>query len=171
MRRSWLARATSTLALTTVLTTALTTGSACDPFNRTVDNAGDPAGGSGGAAGVSAAPAGGTTAGDGGDGGDDGSQFCALAKQKGAQNLEVFDGQSETPEQQRQVLLNIDALTAAAPVEIHADFVRFDQFEHKLFDAGGQATGDLAQEAGGPELRDSLARIGTYLDQRCGIHS
>ena len=132
----------------------LTTSSACGPFGRT---ASDDRG---------TAPAPST-----GAGGDDGSQFCVLAKQLGAQNLQVFDGDSTTPEQQHQVLLNIDKLTAAAPDEIHADFVRFDEFEHKLFDAGGQATGELSQEAGGPELRDSLARIGTYLDKHCGIHA
>jgi hypothetical protein len=32
------------------------------------------------------------------------------------------------------------------PVEIYVDFERFDEFEHKLFDAGGQADGELAQE-------------------------
>ena len=69
------------------------------------------------------------------------------------------------------MLLNIDALAAAAPEEIHADFARFDEFENKLFDAGGNATGDLAQEAGGAELRDALDRIAAYLDTQCGIHS
>jgi hypothetical protein len=103
--------------------------------------------------------------------GDEDAKFCALAKQTGAANLEVFDAQSSTPEQLRQVLANIDALTAAAPPAIHADFVRFDTFEHKLFDAGGNASGDLAQEAGGPELRDALQRIANYLAQHCDIHS
>lgn len=163
MRRSWLAIATLTLVLTT--------GSACGPFDGASSNAGSTA--STPNTGVtpdtsgqpSATPTGGVKAG----GSDDEAHFCALAKQTGAQNLQVFDAQSSTPEQQRQVLLNIDALTSAAPDEIHADFARFDEFEHKLFDAGGQANGELAQEAGGQELRNSLARIGTYLDQHCGI--
>lgn len=156
MRRSSLACVTLALVLTT--------SSACGPFGRTASDGG----------GTSSAPSTGpdsTGQSNGGAGGDDGSQFCALAKQLGAQNLQVFDGDSTTPEQQRQLLLNIDKLTAAAPDEIHADFVRFDEFEHKLFDAGGQATGGLSQEAGGQELRDSLARIGTYLDKHCGIHA
>ncbi len=165
MRRSWLAIATLTLVLTT--------GSACGPFDTPSSNTGGTAATSNAGArpdanGQPAATAtGGTTAG----GSDDEARFCALAKQKGAQNLQVFDAQSSTPEQERQVLLNIDTLTSAAPDEIHADFVRFDEFEHKLFDAGGQANGELAQEAGGQELRDALTRIGTYLDQHCGIHA
>jgi hypothetical protein len=164
MRRSWLAIATLTLVLTTV--------SACGPFDGTSSSASGTAstpnaGVTPDASGKPAAtPIGGATAG----GSDGEAYFCALAKEKGAQNLQVFDAQSSTPEQQRQVLLNIDALTSAAPEEIHADFVRFDEFEHKLFDAGGQADGELAQEAGGQDLRDSLTRIGAYLDQHCGIH-
>jgi hypothetical protein len=148
----------------------LATGSACNPLDTTSSNDGS--------APTSATPA--TTAtmttttsataaapADGGDA----ARFCVLAKEKGAQNLEVFDAQSATPEQRQQVLRNIDAMTAAAPEEIHADFVRFDEFEHKLFDAGGNANGDLAQEAGGAELRDSLTRIADYLDKHCGIHN
>jgi hypothetical protein len=163
MRRSWLAIATLTLVLTT--------GSACGPFDGTSSTAGGTAsapnpGVTRHASGQPAAtPTGAATA----AGGE--AHFCALAKQTGAQNLQVFDAQSSTPQQQHQVLLNIDALTSAAPEEIHADFVRFDEFEHKLFDAGGQADGELAQEAGGQDLRDSLTRIGTYLEQHCGIHA
>ena len=153
------------------LTVALATSSACGPFDAGSSNAGSaPLGGSSAATGTPAGTGGnvsssGETAGDGGA-----AQFCALAKEKGAQNLEVFDAQSSTPEQQYQVLLNIDALAAAAPEEIHADFARFDEFEHKLLDAGGNPTGELAQEAGGEELRDALTRIAAYLDTHCGIH-
>jgi hypothetical protein len=165
MRRSWLVIGT--------LAVALATSSACGPFDASSSNAGGtPIGGPSSASGTPAVAAtektstGGAATDVGGD-----AQFCALAKEKGAQNLEVFDAQSSTPQQLRQVLLNIDALAAAAPEEIHADFARFDEFEHKLFDAGGNPSGDLAQEAGGEELRDSLARIAAYLDQHCGIHS
>ncbi len=164
MRRSWLAILTLTLVLTT--------GSACGPFDGTSSNAGGrptaPATGASPDANGTPPP---NPAGTATATGDDEARFCALAKQKGAENLQVFDAQSATPEQQRQVLLNIDALTSAAPGEIHADFVLFDEFEHKLFDAGGEANGELAQEAGGQELRDALTRIATYLDQHCGIHS
>src|SRR5690348_2547124 len=99
MRRSSLACATLALVLAA--------GSACGPR-------------------IGPRPAGEPTAGAGGQkvGETNGDpQFCALAKQLGAQNLQVFDGDSTTPEQQRQVLLNVDKLTAAAPDEIHADFV------------------------------------------------
>jgi hypothetical protein len=167
VRHSWLVIGT--------LAVALATNSGCGPFDASSGNAGSaPIGGPSTVTGTPAAAAvgaaGNTSASGGapGDGGD--AQFCALAKEKGAQNLEVFDAQSSTPEQQHQVLLNIDALAAAAPEEIHADFARFDGFEHKLLGAGGNPTGELAQEAGGPELRDALARIAAYLDTHCGIH-
>jgi hypothetical protein len=168
MRRSWLVIGT--------LAVALATNSACGPFDASSGNSGNapigrsstaartPAAAAAGAAGSTSASA--AAADDGGA-----AQFCALAKEKGAQNLEVFDAQSSTPEEQHQVLLNIDALAAAAPQEIHADFARFDEFEHKLLGAGGNPTGELAQEAGGEELRDSLTRIAAYLDTHCGIHS
>jgi len=157
------------------LAATLATSSACGPFDGNSGNAGSsPTAGPTAAktalgaavagAAPHASPTGATT-------GDGDAQFCALAKEKGAQNLEVFDAQSSTPEQQHQVLLNIDALAAAAPEEIHDDFARFDEFEHKLLDAGGNPTGDLAQEAGGQELRDALTRIAAYLDTHCGIHA
>jgi hypothetical protein len=141
------------------------TGSACGPLDgssstgSTPNSASSPA-----AAAAGASPTGGTAD-------DQRAQFCALAMEKGAQNLQVFDAQSSTPAEQQQVLLNIDALAAAAPDEIHADFARFDEFEHKLLAAGGNPTGELAQEAGGQELRDALTRIAAYLDKHCGIHS
>lgn len=97
--------------------------------------------------------------------------FCALARAKGAANLEVFDGDSTTPAEERQVLANIDDLTAAAPGAIHPDFVRFDAFEHALSAENGTPDPTLAQEAGGQELRDSLQHISDYLGQRCGIHA
>jgi hypothetical protein len=167
MRRSWL--------VITTLAVILATGSACQPLDGSSGNAGSTPGAAGSAA-AGAPPAAGSSPGNASPTGavaDDGgaAQFCALAKEKGAQNLQVFDAQSATPEQQRQVLLNIDALAAAAPAEIHADFALFDEFEHKLFAAGGDATGDLAQEAGGQDLRNALAHIAAYLDRECGIHS
>ena len=150
MRRSWLAIAT--------LMVVLSAGSGCRPFNGSSDSGG-------GSAPVTSS----TKQSDPAAGNADAVQFCALAKEKGAANLQVFDAQSSTPEQAHQVLVNIDDLTAAAPAEIHADFVRFDTFEHKLFDAGGNASGALAQEAGGQELRDALTRIAAYLHEHCGI--
>jgi len=97
--------------------------------------------------------------------------FCALARAKGAENLNVFDGESTTPAEERQVLVNIDDLTAAAPAAIHPDFVRFDAFEHALSAENGTPDPTLAQEAGGTELRDSLQNISNYLGQHCGIHA
>ncbi|ADP81551.1 hypothetical protein FraEuI1c_3544 [Pseudofrankia inefficax] len=97
--------------------------------------------------------------------------FCALARAKGAANLNVFDGDSTTPEQERQVLANIDDLTTAAPAVIHPDFVRFDAFEHALLAENGTPDPALSQEAGGQELRDSLQNISDYLGQHCGIHA
>jgi hypothetical protein len=97
--------------------------------------------------------------------------FCALARAKGAANLNVFDGDSTTPEQERQVLANIDDLTTAAPAAIHPDFVRFDTVEHALLAENGTPDPALSQEAGGQELRDSLQNISDYLGQRCDIHA
>jgi len=103
-------------------------------------------------------------------GGSD-AAFCALARADGAANLNVFDGESTTPTEERQVLANIDDLTAAAPTAIHPDFVRFDAFEHALSAQNGTLDPTLAQEAGGPELRDSLQNISGYLGQHCGLHA
>jgi hypothetical protein len=101
--------------------------------------------------------------------GDDDAAFCALAKQTGMKNLNVFDGNSTTEEQAHQVLANIDALTAAAPAVIKADFQRFDKLEHALFDAGGTPDVSVMQEAGGAEVRDALQHIVDYLKNQCGI--
>ncbi|WP_131831558.1 hypothetical protein [Pseudofrankia asymbiotica] len=99
------------------------------------------------------------------------ASFCALARAKGAANLNVFDGESTTPAEERQVLTNIDDLTTAAPAVIHPDFVRFDTFEHALFAENGTPDPVLAQEAGGEGLRGALQNISDYLGQRCGIHA
>ena len=96
--------------------------------------------------------------------------FCKLAKDKGAANLGLLDSDDITPEQQRQVVANYDEVTAAAPADIKDDFVRVDKFEHDLLDAGGTMTGQLSQEASGPQLHDSLTKVAAYLDQHCGIH-
>lgn len=163
MRRSLLA----TGALAAVLVAA----SGCDPLGAA---SGGPVGSA--PAGAASAPAGAASGGVAPSAApsasaDDVAAFCALAKRQGVQHLDVFDGQSTTPAEARQWLANLDAMAAAAPEEIHDDYARYDDFEHRLADAGGNATGDLADEAGGEDLRDAINRIAAFLDQNCGIHT
>jgi hypothetical protein len=145
-----------------VAVAVLAAGTACKPISSGGDTAGPTGGGATSTAGAAASGVSGRTS-------DDDASFCALAKAKAPAYLNVFDGSSSTPAERRAAVADVDALTAAAPAALHDDFERWDKLEHALLDAGDNPSDAIVQQAGGPEIRDSLQRIAAYLKDTCGI--
>jgi hypothetical protein len=140
-----------------VATLALATG--CQPGN---DAAAPPAAASG-AGNDTSAP----SPGDGAPPAGDPDAFCALAKEKGAENLVKIQDQSAAGGDSRDVLANLDAITAAAPSDIKPDFTRLDTLEHALL--GGKPDQKTIAQAESPDTIASLQRIAAYLSDKCGI--
>jgi len=144
-----------------VLVATLTLAAGCQPGNDTAaPQAATSAAGAGN--GASAPPPG-----NGGTPDGDSSAFCALAKEKGAENLVRIQDQSAAGGDTRDILANLDAITAAAPPDIKPDFTRLDTLEHAIL--GGKPDQKTLAQAESPDTIASLQRISAYLSDKCGI--
>jgi len=147
---------TSRLRSIVVLVATLALAAGCQPGN----DAAAPAAGAGNG---TSAPSPGDSAPPVGDP----SAFCALAKEKGAENLVKIQDQSAAGGDTRDILANLDAITAAAPSDIKPDFTRLDTLEHAIL--GGKPDQKTIAQAESPDTIASLQRISAYLSDKCGI--
>ena len=99
-------------------------------------------------------------------GGSGGGDFCAMIRAKGGADLLQIDDSSTGDVQ--SVLDNLDALTAAAPSDLKADFVVLDKVEHEMFDSGSPDPAAYAKLRD-PDVQAALHHITAYLTDQCHI--
>jgi hypothetical protein len=99
-------------------------------------------------------------------GGSGGGDFCALIRAKGGADVLQIDDTSTGDVQ--TLLDNLDALTAAAPSDLKADFVVLDKAEHQMFDSGSPDPAAFARLRD-PDVQAALHHITAYLTDECHI--
>ena len=99
-------------------------------------------------------------------GGSGGGDFCAMIRAKGGADLLQIDETSTGDVQ--QILDNLDALTAAAPSNLKADFVVVDKVAHEMFDSGSPDPAAFAKLRD-PDVQAALHHITAYMTDQCHI--